>query len=84
MLFPEVTVEITPRPDGLLTREMAAALCGVDPDTISQWVRRRHLKVTRRDGRSPLFEPVDVAKAEIATRKRARRERGLFPLPAAA
>lgn len=62
-----------PGPDGLLTREQAAALCGVDADTISQWIRRGHLKVARRRGRSPLLDPVEVAKAEHATARRARR-----------
>jgi excisionase family DNA binding protein len=66
-------LEIMPGPDGLLTREQAAALCGVHPDTISQWIRRGHLKVTRRQGRSPLLDPVEVAKAEHATAERARR-----------
>lgn len=63
-----------PRPDGLLNRDQAAALCGVDPDTISQWVRRGHLRVKRREGRSPLFEPVEVAKAEYKLAPRARRQ----------
>jgi excisionase family DNA binding protein len=66
-------LEIMPGPDGLLTRQQAAALCGVDADTISQWIRRGHLQVARRQGRSPLLDPVEVAKAEHATAKRARR-----------
>ena len=71
-----------PRPDGLITRGQAAALCGVTPEAITNWVRlgygpkddRRKLPVKRRDGTGhPLFDPIEVAKAEYATRKRARR-----------
>lgn len=75
-------VEITPRPDGLLTREMAARLCDVTPEAITNWTRgygpknnRRRLPVKRRENGRPLFEPVEVAKAEAATAKRARRGR---------
>ena len=77
-----MTAEIMPRADGLITRSQAAQLCGVTPEAITNWVRigygpkddRRWLPVSRRDhaGR-PLFDPVEVAKAEHATRKRARR-----------
>lgn len=71
---------ITPRADGLITREQAAALCGVTPEAITNWTRgygpkddRRQLPVKRREHGRPLFDPVEVQKAEYATRKRARR-----------
>jgi hypothetical protein len=73
-------VRIT-RGDGLITRIMAAQLCGVDPDTISQWISRgygprdarRKLPVAKREGRSVLLDPVEVAKADHATKGPARR-----------
>lgn len=77
-------MEIMPRPDGLITRGQAAALCGVTPEAITNWVRigygpkgnKAKLPVKRRDsGGHPLFDPVDVAKAEHATAPRARRIR---------
>lgn len=72
---------VIPRPDGLVTREQAAALCGVTPAAITNWVREGYgprgakirLRVAARDGMRPLFDPVDLARAELATRKRARR-----------
>jgi hypothetical protein len=74
-------VRIT-RADGLITRAEAAALCGVRPDTISQWISRGYqtrdgqqakLPVAKREGRTVLLEPVEVQKAEYATAVRARR-----------
>lgn len=75
--------------DGLITREMAAELCGVTPDAISQWISRGYgpkgarvkLPVAKREGRAILLDPVEVAKADHATRERARREvyRPAFP-----
>jgi hypothetical protein len=77
-----VHVEIVPRADGLLTREQAARLCDVTPEAITNWVRgygpkdnRRRLPVARRENGRPLFDPVEVAKAENATARRARRGR---------
>jgi hypothetical protein len=71
---------ITPRKDGLITREQAAQLCGVTPEAITNWTRgygpradRRQLPVARRESGRPLFDPVEVAKAEHATALRARR-----------
>ena len=74
-------VRIT-RWDGLITRDMAAELCGVNPDTISQWISRgygpkdarRKLPVAKREGRNVLLDPVEVAKADHATKGPARRE----------
>jgi hypothetical protein len=70
---------VTVRQDGLITRDMAAQLCGVSPDAITQWVRRGHIGVARREGRNPLFNLVEVAKADHLLRKRARRAD--VPLP---
>jgi hypothetical protein len=61
---------------------MAAQLCGVNPDTISQWISRgygpkgarRKLPVAKREGRSILLDPIEVARADHATKERARRE----------
>jgi hypothetical protein len=71
---------IVPRPDGLITRGQAAALCGVTPEAITNWTRgygpkhdRRRLPVAKRVNGHPLFDPVEVAKAKHATDKRARR-----------
>jgi len=77
------------RDDGLITRDTAARLCGVDPATVSQWIsrgygpreQRRKLPVAKREGRTLLLDPVEVAKADHATKYRARRA---VPRPAAA
>lgn len=60
--------------DQLLYTADAATHAGVSVATIRKWVQRGHLTVDRRDqlGR-PLFRWLDVAKAERATRDRARR-----------
>ncbi len=85
-------VEVVPRPDGLITVEQAALLCDVTPAAVRHWVNRgydsrdghaRHyLPVAKRLGRAILLDPREVAKAEWATRKRARR--GPAPVLAAA
>lgn len=84
---------IQPRPDGLITVEQAAALARVNPPAIRHWINRgylsrdgstrRYLPVVRREGRQILLDPIDVAKAEHATRDRARRVTG-FQLAAVA
>jgi DNA-binding transcriptional MerR regulator len=68
-----MTLRIT-RDDGLLDIRQAAELCGVKPGTVRQWVNRGHLAKAGLDehGRS-LFDPVALARAEHATRERARR-----------
>jgi hypothetical protein len=58
---------------------MAAQLCGVTPDTVTQWIRRGHISVVRREGRHPLLNLVEVAKADHRLRRRARRKE--VPLP---
>ena len=73
--------EITPRADGLITRDQAALLCGVTPEAITNWSRlgygpkasRRKLPVARRESGRPFYWPADVIEAEYATRRRARR-----------
>lgn len=72
------------RGDGLIDRDQAAELCGVSPDAVTLWAtrgyktrdgkERRWLPVAKREGRTPLYDPVEVQKAEFATRKRGRRE----------
>ncbi|AVI03707.1 hypothetical protein SEA_CONFIDENCE_77 [Gordonia phage Confidence] len=66
-----------PTPDGidsLITTTEAATLCGVSTATVRKWVQRNKLEPSGLDdnGRN-LFRLIDVAKAERATRTRARR-----------
>lgn len=80
--------EIVPGPGGYITTEQAAALCGVEPVTVRNWVLRGYVAPdgsrvklpAHRYKRRLLLDPVDVAKAEYATRARARR----FPVVTAA
>ncbi len=66
----------------LLTTEQAARLCRVKPGTIRQWVYRGHLDYARDADGEPLtnaegvrlFDQMDVARAEHATRGRANRD----------
>ena len=74
------------RGDGLIDRDQAAELSGVTPAAVTMWATRgymvtiagervrRFLPVALREGRKPLYDPVEVQKAEFATRKRGRRE----------
>ena len=75
--------------DGLIDRAQAAELCGVTPDAITIWAtrgymvttikdgkkqKRRHfLPVAKREGRRPLYDPVEIAKAEYNTARKAGR-----------
>ena len=61
--------------DDLWDTKQAAKQARVLPGTIRQWVHRGHLQVAERDqhGR-PRFKPLDVARAEYATREHARRQ----------
>ncbi|MDC2953374.1 helix-turn-helix domain-containing protein [Streptomyces gilvifuscus] len=57
-----------------LTVKEAALLAGVDVQTVYSWVRRGRLEVTGLDHRGrKLFRHLDVAKAEMATRAKAKR-----------
>lgn len=59
--------------DDVTTAE-AAALAGVRPVTIRTWRLRGHLAPASYDGKGrPRYRALDVAKAEAATRERARR-----------
>lgn len=72
---------IEPGPGGFITTEQAAALCGVEPVTVRNWVLRgytgldgeRHKLPAHRYRRRIMLDPVEVAKAEHATAARARR-----------
>ena len=67
--------------DGLITVEQAAELCGVKPVTIRNWSNRgygpkedrRKLPVAKRENGLILLDPVEVAKADHATKGPARR-----------
>lgn len=67
--------------DGLIDVEQAAELCGVRPVTIRAWTQRgygpkadrRKLPVAKREGRTVLLDPIEVAKADHATKGPARR-----------
>lgn len=78
--------------DGLIDVEQAAELCGVKPVTVRAWTQRgygpkgarRKLPVAKREGRIILLDPVEVAKADHATKDLARRTvvRDAFPVAA--
>lgn len=67
--------------DGLISVEQAAELCGVKPVTIRAWTQRgygpkgarRKMPVAKRENGLILLDPVEVAKADHATRGPARR-----------
>lgn len=74
----------------LLTTKQAAELAGVVPQAIRMWVIRGHLNVATYEGKeirddkgNPRYWRLDVAKAEYATRKRARFRRHDFQATAA-
>ncbi len=77
---PEVTVRIT-RWDGLISVEQAAELCGVKPVTVRAWTQRGYgpkgarckLPVAKRENGLILLDPIEVARADHATRGLARR-----------
>jgi uncharacterized protein YjcR len=74
--------------DGLIDVEQAAELCGVKPVTIRAWAQRgygpkdarRKLPVAKRENGLMLLDPVEVARADHATRGPARRT--VFPVAA--
>lgn len=60
--------------DALWSVDEAARHCGVSAATIRSWIYREHLVVAERDQRGrPRLRPLDVARAEFATRGHARR-----------
>jgi predicted DNA-binding transcriptional regulator AlpA len=84
-------LQIIPTPDGLITLAQAAALTGRSEKTVWAWTKtgykapdgtRVKVTVKRRDGWLILVDPVEIARADIATDPK-RRYRG-FPLPAVA
>lgn len=59
-------------PLDLLTADEAAAMCGVKPTTIRQWVHQGRLSHVPLPGKGrKLYHRHDVARAEKATRKSA-------------
>ncbi|MGY5534238.1 helix-turn-helix domain-containing protein [Streptomyces sp. C-3] len=57
-----------------MTVREAALFTGVSVQTVYSWIRRGQLKVGGLDHRGQkVFRHLDVAKAELATRSRARR-----------
>lgn len=81
--MPEVAPEvITPGPDGCISTEQAAALCGVSPITVRNWINRGWHDAARNVCKLPVkhrykgrirLDPVEVAKADYATARKARR-----------
>lgn len=74
---------VVARPDGLIPVADAALLSGVDERTVRNWIYRGYycdvlgarcfLPVAKREGWLILLDPVQVARAEHATARRARR-----------
>ncbi|MFD5081874.1 MerR family transcriptional regulator [Kitasatospora sp. NPDC058406] len=63
--------------DHLLTGPEVAALCGVDPATVRKWKERGIITPDGLDDRGrPLYRQLTAARAERATRDRARRTVG--------
>ncbi len=64
-----------------LTASEAATIAGVSVATIRAWVHRGHLTaVGYNEHNHPMYRLLDVAKAERATRERARRTPAAVPL----
>jgi hypothetical protein len=79
-------MEIVPRPgDGRISRAQAAVLARVEPDTITAWIARGHLRDVRKEGRRVWLTPREVIEAEhrLHARERQRDERR-FAVPSAA
>jgi excisionase family DNA binding protein len=67
---------VTVRPDGLLTVDQAAALCGVSVITIRAWIRRRQLPSVRRERGKILLNIIEVLRTDHVMQQRSRRARG--------
>lgn len=59
--------------EDLIDYGKAAELAGVEEATVRQWKSRGHLHPATYEGRRPLFHPIDVLRAEAATRHLGRR-----------
>lgn len=60
--------------DDLITANEAASLCGVSAQAVRMWALRGILTASGMDARGrKLYKLIDVAKAERATRDKARR-----------
>ncbi len=73
---------ITPNEAGMITVKQAAAMCGVTEMTVRNWYNRGWHDEDRNVVKMPVayrhkgivyLDPVEVAKAELATAERARR-----------
>ena len=60
-------------PFARLTTSQAAAYAGVTTAAVTNWRRRGHLRPVGHQHGRPIYILLDVAKAEHATRRRARR-----------
>jgi excisionase family DNA binding protein len=72
--------DLTVRPDGLITTDQAAQLCGVASVTVRQWIRRGHLPSVRRERGKILLNLIEVARTEQTMRARNHRASPLAPL----
>lgn len=73
----DISPHIGPDGEEYVSRQQAAKLMGVAPNTISTWVARGHL--TRVPGcppRRPLYRMADVVEAEFKAREAALRTSG--------
>ena len=61
-------------PNARLTATEAAEFAGVTIQAIVNWRNRGHLRPVAHDHGRPLYRLLDVARAEYATRRRARRQ----------
>lgn len=60
--------------EDLITVNEAASLCGVSAEAVRKWASRGLLAASGMDARGrKLYKLIDVAKAERATREKARR-----------
>lgn len=73
----DISPHIGPDGEEYVTRQQAAKLMGVAPNTISTWVARGHLvRVEGCPPRRPLYRMADVVEAEFKAREAAVRTSG--------